>query len=135
MIFILLILLLVLPVDTLPLTITASFFNQNHSAQNPLILTEDTQIEMNEDISIDTKEPLFELQNPTKPIKLTFIQNGMKIFRVIIQRDAVLNLKSFTKSNQAITFENTDLNTRNKSTILLQGAHLVFTGGTIVLSD
>lgn len=129
-------LLLTLHQSIFSFTITASYFNQHYSAQNPLLLTENTIIQMDESIIITTTAPLFDIQNQQESIHLMFSQSGTKAFQVIVQRNAAFNLKNFTKSNQKIIFENTDLNTQNKSTILLAGAHLVFkSGGTIVLSD
>ena len=120
----------------LPLTITASYFNKAYSAQHPLVLTENTTIDMDESIIITEVEPLFEVQNPKQPLQLTFSQSGTKIFQVAVQKNAIFNLKNFTNNNQKIIFQNTDLENHNKSTILLAGAHLVFErGGTIVLSD
>lgn len=114
---------------------TASYFNQTYSAQNPLFLTEDTIIQMDESIIIETKEPLFIVENNTISIQLIFFQTGFKASQVVVKNDAVFNLKCFNQINQII-FQNCDLNMQNKSTILLAGSRLIFEkGGTIVLSD
>lgn len=125
---------LLLHAPAFALTITASFFNQTYSAQNPLVLTENTTIQMDESIIIATKEPLFKVQNDAIPIQLTFSQTGTKTFQVFVEKDAVFNLKNFTKNSQII-FQNCNLNMQNKSTILLVGNLVFENGGTIVLSD
>jgi len=134
MILILFILLLIIPIQILPLAITASYFNQTYSGQNPLVLKETTTITMDESIIIATKEPLFEVQNPATPLQLIFFQTGTKTFQVFVEKDAVFNLKNFTKKNRII-FQNCDLKTQNKSTILLAGTLVFESGGTIVLSN
>lgn len=136
MIFIVFLVFLFPPVHIFSLMITASDFNQNYSEQNPLMLTENTVIKMDEDIIIKTIKPLFTIENSTQSIELVFSQEEIKLFQVIIKKDAVFNLKTFTKTSQKIIFKNTDLNAQNKSKIFLNGAHLVFIdGGAFVLSD
>jgi hypothetical protein len=117
------------------LTITASFFNTNYSAENPLVLTENTIIELDEDITFTTTDSLFLLQNAAQPISLTFTQNNTHEFRVFVTSNAVFNTSAFASRDQQITFEKTNLVLQDTGIILLNGGKLAFfQEGTIASS-
>jgi len=103
-------------------TILASDFNATYSAANPLNLTENTEIILDENIVISTSEILF---NATTTVTLSFTpQNNNKL---IVANNTVWNLSTFISQNHKIICK-AELITGAGSTILQNG-------GVIILQD
>lgn len=111
-------------VDTKTTSILASDFNATYCATNPLDISDDTEIILDEDIIISTSEIVF---NALTPITLTFTPQGNN--KLIIANNTVWNLSTFS-SEEYIVICKAPLITKGGSTILQNGGVIILQNTT-----
>ena len=108
-------------------TILASEFNRMFSNTNPLIIIENTTIELDEDIIING-EPI-KAAAPFGGVENSFIFNTNMGNKVIIVSSGIWDLSTFNTENHIVQF------TGDAEFILDPGATLRLNGGQLVMSD
>ncbi len=109
-------------------TILASEFNQMFSNANPLVVTENTTIELDEDIVING-EPIKTGGNFGQGQENRLIFNAQNGNMVIVEQSGIWQLTTFTSPNHIVQF------TGNAELIFESGAIIRFNGGQLIMSN
>ncbi|HXW86024.1 MAG TPA: hypothetical protein VEK38_01635 [Candidatus Bathyarchaeia archaeon] len=109
----------------------ASVFNQQFSCTHPYIMTQNTTIDLDENIIISGNCPLI-IADKTLNLRGTLTFTSATNNAVIVEQESIWQLSSFFRDTQIIQFTGNALLTMGPGAVLvMNGAQLRFAGSSI----